>query len=105
MSDRIRTRDAVAYNAWRHPGIKKKMNLEKKGKLIVYRKADNETQRLLDEARVKEWGNWKTLGGSRLVSAKQAAELIARGSEELPSQWIELDKNEALRVERGEDIV
>ena len=104
MSDRIRTKDAVAYNAWRHPGVKKKMNLEKKGKLLVYRKVDGKSQQLLDAAREKEWGNWKSLAGSKLVSAKQAEELRARGSEELPSQWIELDKNEALRVESGEHL-
>ena len=78
-------------------GIKKKKSLEKRGKLINYNKVDTAIQKLMMEARLKEWNNYKSFKAVRVISEKEARDLVDLGAEELPTQWIETDKNETLR--------
>ena len=71
----------------------KKRSLEKRGKLLVYIKTDDETQKLTKEAMSKEWEGYKKFGAT-WISEEEAQQYVEQGSEELPSQFIITDKNE-----------
>ena len=103
FADRIRTPAAEAYLAAKGSKARQKASLEKRGKLLTYRHCSPELQALLDKARIKEWGNYVSLGAAKLIPAAEARDLIAKGAEVLPTQWIERDKNEFKRI-RDENI-
>ena len=103
FADRIRTSSAEAYLVAKGSKARQKTSLEKRGKLLRYRHCSPELQALLDKARIKEWGNYVSFGAAKLISAARAKELIAKGAEVLPTQWIERDKNEFKRI-KDEDI-
>ena len=76
----------------------KKRSLEKRGKLLVYNKMDDETQQLTKEAMLKEWEGYKKFGAT-WISEEEAQQYVEQGSEELPSQFIITDKNEHLTAQ------
>ena len=53
---------------------------------------------MLDASRLKEWNNYLSFGAAKIISAAEARQHVDRGAEELPTQWIERDKNEFKRV-------
>ena len=98
FADRVRTRSADAYLVAKGSKARQKASLEKRGKLLKYHHCTPEMQALLDAARVKEWANYVSFGAAKLIPAAEAKDLIARGAEVLPTQWIERDKNEFKRI-------
>ena len=56
----------------------------------VYRNCDPDIQALLGKSRAKEWNGYVSFG--------VAIDYVARGAEELPTQWVERDKNEVKRI-------
>ena len=73
---------------------------EKRGKLLVYHKQDEATQKLLQASRKVEWDNYLKFSAVRVISSAEAADYVRHGAEELPMQWIETDKNAHLRKEK-----
>ena len=53
----------------------------------------------LDEARLAEWKKWQNHSVADVISAQEAARLVMEGAEEIGTQWIEVDRNEKVRVE------
>ena len=98
FADRAPRPDAAAFKAALDKGAKKK-SLEKRGKLLIYDRLGAAHQKLLDESRFKEWDNYLKFGAVKIISEKEAMDLVDSGSEELPTQWIETDKNEYMRSE------
>jgi len=103
FAERIPREDAKAFKASVDKAAKKK-SLEKRGKLLVYQKLDKAHQVLLDASRLKEWDNYLKFGAVKVISKKEAEDLVYSGAEELPTQWIETDKNEFLRNESNPDM-
>ena len=75
-----------------------KKSLEKRGKLWMYDKVDQQAKKLLDASRLHEWLSYLRLAAVRVIDRSTAEEMISHGAEVLPTQWIEVDKNEALRA-------
>ena len=99
FADRICTPAASAYLVSQgRSKARQKASLEKRGKLLTYRRCDADTQSLLDKSRLKEWNNYLSFGAAKVISAQQAREYVEKGAEELPTQWIERDKNEFKRL-------
>lgn len=96
FADRVETVSAKAFLAHK-PKVKQRAALEKRGKLLFYNKVSEGLQKLLDAARLKEWGNYKKYGAAKIISRQEAERIVGLGAEELPTQWIERDKNEFLR--------
>ena len=99
FSERIPTPIAEAYAASQgKPKARQRAALEKRGKLLTYGRLSEDLQRLLDKSRLKEWNNYLSFGAARIISKAEAKQLVARGAEELPTQWIERDNNEFKRL-------
>ena len=81
-----------------------KKSREALGKELRYDKCTKEQQQLLDESRAAEWRNWMSYKSVKPLNTAEASELIAAGSEPVPTPWIELDKNKALRVPGGPPV-
>ena len=82
-----------------------KANLQKRGKVIRYTHADEETQRGLDATMLKEWKKWKEFHAVDRISKEDAQPLIDSGEAEvIPTQWVHTDRNEVLRLEGGKDV-
>ncbi len=64
---------------------------------MIYHRMDEAMQKLMMEARLKEWDNYKSFGAIKGISEHEARDLVGLGAEELPTQGIETDKNETLR--------
>ncbi len=77
---------------------KQKKSLEKRGKLVMYDKVDQQMKKLLDASRLHEWLNYLKLDAVKVIDKSKAVEMISHGAEVLPTQWIEVDKSEALRA-------
>ena len=77
----------------------KSQKLQKRGKLLQYAKEQEHVQRGLDEARLAEWKKWQKHSAADVISAQEAARLVMEGAEEIGTQWIEVDRNEKVRVE------
>ena len=104
FAERVQRKESKAFLASKGKMHKKK-NLEKRGKLLIYQKLDHAHQKLLDESRLKEWNNYLKLGAVKVISKEEAEQIVYSGdSEELPTQWIETDKNEFLRSESGKEV-
>ena len=56
-------------------------------------------QRGLDEARLAEWKKWQKHSAADVISVQEAARLVMEGAEEIGTQWVEVDRNEKIRVE------
>ena len=56
-------------------------------------------QRGLDEARLAEWKKWHMHSAADVISAQEAARWVMEGAEEIGTQWVEVDRNEKIRVE------
>ena len=77
---------------------KQKNNLEKRGKLSKYDNVDQQMKKLPDASRLHEWQNYLKLDAVKVIDRSTAEEMISHGAEVLPTQWIDVDKNEALRA-------
>ena len=77
---------------------KQKNNLEKRGKLSKYDNVDQQMKKLPDASRLHEWQNYLKLDAVKVIDRSTAEEMISHGAEVLPTQWIEVDKDEALRA-------
>ena len=101
FADRIETPAALAFKAVKQQTGKQKAkaSLEKRGKLLKYDRVSPDLQKLLDKSRIKEWNNYLSFGATKLIKVEEANRLIDElGAEELPTQWIERDKNEFKRI-------
>ncbi len=59
---------------------------------------DQQMKKLLDASRLHEWQNYLKFDAVKVIDKSAAEEMISRGAEVLPTQWIEVDKNDALRA-------
>ena len=64
----------------------------------MYDKVDQQMKTLLDASRLHEWQNYLKLDAVKVIDKSAAEEMISRGAEVLPTQWIEVDKNESRRA-------
>lgn len=71
---------------------------------INYSRSTEEMQRKLDESRAKEWGNWLKYKAIRFPTAVEVAEMIAGGCDIIPMRWVDIDKNEKLRIPGGPEV-
>ena len=108
FAERIETNASLAFLAAtqqkQKPKARQRAALEKRGKLLMYNKLSSDLQKLLDTSRLKEWNNYKKFGAAKIISRQEAERLVGLGAEELPTQWIERDKNEFKRTEETPDI-
>ena len=96
FAERVPRPEAVKYQRVRQ----KKENLQKRGKLLTYARLDRAMQSLVDQSRLSEWNNYLKFGATKVIPKSEAEELINKtGCEELPTQWIDVDKNEFKRQE------
>ena len=73
--------------------------LEKRGKLLRYDKLDSKKQSLLDESRLVEWNRYRKYSAVTVISRSEGLQLFKEGAEALPTQWIEVDRNEKERTD------
>ena len=71
---------------------------------IVYRHETEEMRQKLDEARGKEWSNWLKYGATREPSAEEVDRLLRQGYKAIPMRWVDIDKNDKLRVPGGPQV-
>ena len=101
FAQRVPSRAAKTYLTAR----RKKENLEKNGKLLMYHKLTPELKKLVDEARLKEWTNYLKFNAVKVISQSEADALVRdHDAEVLPTQWIDVDKNEFKRREGGVQV-
>ena len=98
LAERLETEASKAWLA------NKRKSLEKRGKIIIYEKADDDVKRGLNQSRRAEWDKWKKYSAAVVIPASAAAELVSQGVEEIPTQWIDNDKNEHLRKPGGPKV-
>ena len=77
----------------------KRQKLQKRGKLLLYAKEPEHVQRALDETRLAEWKKWQKHSAADVISVQEAARLVSEGAEEIGTQWVEVDRNEKIRIE------
>ena len=46
-----------------------------------------------------EWEEWQKHSAADVISVQEAARLVTEGAEEIGTQWVEVDRNEKVRVE------
>ena len=56
-------------------------------------------QRGPDKPRLGELEKWLKHAAAHVIRGQEAAQLVAEGAEEIGMKWIEVDKNETVRVE------
>ena len=71
---------------------------------IVYRHETGEMRQKIDEARGKEWSNWLKYGATREPSAEEVDRLLRQGYKAIPMRWVDIDKNDKLRVPGGPQV-
>jgi len=79
--------------------LKQKKSKEKRGKLLNYNKQTEEVQAGMMEARTKEWKKWEDFNAGILIQGKELNDILSEGFQEIPTQWVETDKNEFLKRE------
>lgn len=67
---------------------------QKVARSIKYEWADPETQKLLDESRKVEWTKFERFAAAVPIVGSEKDRLLAEGHVVIPSQWIDVDKNE-----------
>ena len=67
---------------------------QKVARSIKYEWADPETQKLLDESRKVEWAKFERFAAAVPIVGSEKDKLLAEGHVVIPSQWIDVDKNE-----------
>ena len=70
---------------------------QKVARSISYQYADPETQKLLDESRKAEWAKFERFAAAVPIVGEEKRKLLDDGHEAIPSQWIDVDKNEHLK--------
>ena len=105
-SERVQESSTEEWKQKRMRAVGKSQKLLKRGKLLQYAKQPEHVQRGLDEARLTEWKKWQKHSAADVISAQEAARLVMEGAEEIGTQWIEVDRNEKVRVEaeQADDI-
>ena len=68
---------------------------------IVYAKATEEMQKKLRESRAKEWSNWMKYQAVSFPEGQEIQSLKEQGYKAIPMRWVDVDKNEKLRVPGG----
>eukprot|EP00435_Cladocopium_sp_Y103_P051119 s7_g15.t1 len=72
---------------------------------IIYSRASDEMKTLLDASRAKEWANWMKYKAVRFPTEAEVTNLEEQGETEvIPMRWVDIDKNEKLRVPGADDI-
>ena len=71
---------------------------------IVYARASEEMQGKLNESRAKEWGNWLKYKAVRFPEPEELEQLQASGQQVVPMRWVDVDKNEKLRIPGGPPV-
>jgi len=70
---------------------------QKVARSIRYEETDAETRRLLDEARRTEWAKFERFAATVPVTGTEKEKLLSEGHVVIPSQWVDVDKNEHLK--------
>ena len=96
-SERMQENSTEEWKQKRMRALDKSQELQKRRKLLQYAKEPEHVQRGLDEARLTESKKWQK--HSAAISAQEAARLVMEGAEEIGTQWVEVDRNEKIRVE------
>ena len=81
-----------------------KKRKEDTGKLLVYERCSPGTQAGLLKSRATEWDKWQQFYAATIVAGVELQKLLDEGYQALPTQWIETDKNAALRVPGGPEL-
>lgn len=55
----------------------------------------------LDQSRSKEWSNWLKYRATRFPDKNEVEKLLKTGYKATPMRWVDIDKNEKLRVGGG----
>ena len=71
---------------------------------IIYSKSSEEMQQKLRESRAKEWSNWTKYQAVRFPEKTEVDALINQGYKAIPMRWVDVDKNEKLRVPNGPPV-
>ena len=71
---------------------------------INYSKASDEMRQKLDESRAKECANWMKYKAVRFPTESELSTLREQGEDEIPMRWVDIDKNEKLRVPGGDPV-
>eukprot|EP00435_Cladocopium_sp_Y103_P032430 s1165_g8.t1 len=71
---------------------------------INYGKASEEMQQKLNQSRAKEWANWMKYKAVRFPTEDELTVLREQGEDEIPMRWVDIDKNEKLRVPGGDPV-
>ena len=71
---------------------------------IIYAKSSEEMQQKLRESRAKEWSNWTKYQAVRFPEKAEVDTLIHQGYKAIPMRWVDVDKNEKLRVPNGPPV-
>ena len=63
---------------------------------MIYDKLDAAILAHLDESRRAEWDNYQKFGAVKIISKREVDRLVSAGTEILPMQWVDTDKNAGL---------
>ena len=69
-----------------------------------FERAEKEMQDRLRVSRGKEWSNWMTYKAVRFPDEAEVQKLLKQGEKAVPMKWVDLDKNEKLRVPGGPEV-
>lgn len=71
---------------------------------LNFDRVDDHIRERLCVSRSKEWGNWMQYKAIRLPTEEEVQDLLAIGTQAIPMKWVDLDKNEKLRVPGGPEV-
>ena len=71
---------------------------------LNFDRVDDHIRERLCVSRSKEWGNWLQYKAIRFPSEEEVQDLLAMGTQAIPMKWVDLDKNEKLRVPGGPEV-
>lgn len=69
-----------------------------KEKLVKYEAASEEIRKGLDQSHTAEWEKYVRFGAGIPIMGAELTELLQQGRQPIPSNWVETDKNEHLKV-------
>ena len=71
---------------------------------LNFNRVDDGIRERLCVSRSKEWGNWMQYKAIRFPTDEEVQDLLAIGTQAIPMKWVDLDKNEKLRVPGGPEV-
>ena len=73
-------------------------------KNLVFHRQPEDVQLGLRVSRKEEWINWQNFKSGYPIDSKQLKALTGEGYRVIPTQWIEIDKNEHMRRPGGPKV-